>query len=88
MSDISVPCTLPWTLVRGEPKHWPLHWGDKAPLPPREIGAISSQDRDERAANIAACDLHLADLRREHGVGYTEAPPQRRGRGRPRKGGS
>lgn len=84
-SDISVPCTLPWTLVRGEPKHVPAHWLDRTPLAGREIGAISSEDRAARADAIRACELHLRDLVREHGAGYVDAPPQKRGPGRPRK---
>jgi hypothetical protein len=83
--DISVPCTLPWTLVRGEPKHTPAHWLDCSPLARDELGRFSSEDRDERAANIAACDAILADLKRFHGHGYVDVPPQKRGRGRPRK---
>ena len=85
VEGISVPSQGVWSLIRGEAAHWPAHWADRAPLPPREIGAISSEDRDERADAIRACDLHLADLIREHGVGYTEAPPQKRKRGRPRQ---
>ena len=85
VEGICIPSQGVWSLIRGETKHWPAHWADKAPLPPREIGSISSEDRSARADAIRACDLHLADLRREHGTGYIETPPQRRGRGRPRK---
>ena len=79
----SVPCILPWRLIRGEPEHIPMY--NRRPLEPREIGAISSEDRDARAVNIAACDAHLRDLHRFHNPLFSEAPPQRRGRGRPRK---
>jgi hypothetical protein len=83
--DISVPCTLPWTLVRGEAKHTPSHWLDRSPLAQDELGRFSSEDRDERAIAIEACRRHLEDLRRHHDPLY-EAPPRKRGRGRPRKG--
>ena len=84
-SDISVPCILPWRLIRGEPEHVPAHWCDASPLARREIGLISSEDRDARADAIRACQLHLEDLRRHHDPLYEAPLVKPRGRGRPRK---
>ena len=78
---ICIPSQGAWSLVRGNPEaHIPMY--NRQPLAQREIGASFSQDRDERAANIAACDAHLRDLHRFHNPLYSE--PKRR-RGRPRK---
>ena len=82
---ICVPTQGAWSLVRGNPEsHIPMY--NRHPLAQREIGAISSQDRDERARNIVACNAHLRDLIREHS-NYVEPPPRRRRRGRPMKAG-
>ena len=81
----SVPCILPWRLIRGESEHVPAHWQDRSPLGRDEAGRFSSEDRDQRVRDVAACDALLADLRKYHGVGYVDVPPQKRGRGRPRK---
>ena len=82
---ICVPTQGQWALIRGESGHWPAHWADRAPLARDEAGRFSSEDRDARARNIAACDLHLRDLHLFHNPLYTE-PPRKRGRGGPRKG--
>jgi len=69
VEGICVPTQGQWSLIRADAGHWPAHWKDRTSLARDEAGRFMSEDRDERAANIEACDLHLADLIREHGVG-------------------